>query len=415
MSTGAIGRLAGQLASLDMLNPAASRRRLKAILMVLLGLATVLWIVTSARHAAVAVRETPSPRAQSSGRLPLTSRFVPYLPPSQTPELSPFAVGNSIRLGLQIENVYGLSLPERTFKAEGWYWLKWSESINRLLNKKSLAAEDLIRFKNLVDDDALSIGMSGTSPVRNSDNEYYKRFHFSGMFYIPDLSLAFFPVYRLELPIVFELRPIGLACHEKTAGDCVGLVLDAGSKGSMLGDYAEVNGFNLKGIRVSERAQRQSVNYGIDASIVSGVMAATVIYDTSFYDAFWQYIFPVFVLVVMGILSLSLPGSLGDIRVAIPSTLLLTLIFLQLGYRSELPALAYSTYLDWLYTYAYLVSIALFAMFCWGTSYYSKSVQQCREEQALREINRLDLIMQLTATAGLIAFSVFGLLMASRF
>jgi hypothetical protein len=95
--------------------------------------------------------------------------------------------------------------------------------------------------------------------------------------------------------------------------------------------------------------------------------------------------------------------------------LLLTLIFLQLGYRNELPALAYSTCLDWLYTYAYFVSIGLFAMFCWGTSYYSKSVLQSREEQALEEINRLDFIMQLAATAGLVAFIVFGLLMASRF
>ena len=398
-----------------MLNPVVSRRRLKAILMVVVGLATVLCITTPARPAAVAVRESPSLTAQPRGRLPLTSRFEPYLPSAQTPQPSPFAEGNSIRLGLQIENVYGLSLPERSFKAEGWYWLKWSESINRLLTEKSLAAEDLIRFKNLVDDDSLSIAMNGKSPVRISDNEYYKRFHFSGMFYIPDLTLTFFPVYRLELPILFELRPIGLACHETTPGGCVGLVLDAGSNGSMLGDYAEVNGFNLKGIRITELAQRNSVNYGIDPSIVTGVMAATVIYDTSFYDAFWQYIFPVLILVVMGLLSLSLPGSLGDIRVAIPSTLLLTLIFLQLGYRNELPALAYSTYLDWLYTYTYFVSIGLFAMFCWGTSYYSKSVLQSREEQALKEINRLDFIMQLAATAGLVAFIVFGLLMASRF
>jgi hypothetical protein len=80
-----------------------------------------------------------------------------------------------------------------------------------------------------------------------------------------------------------------------------------------------------------------------------------------------------------------------------------------------LPALAYSTYLDWLYTYAYLVSIGLFAMFCWGTNYYSNSLLQSREEQALKEINRLDFIMQLAATSGLVAFIIFGPLMASRF
>ncbi len=76
-----------------------------------------------------------------------------------------------------------------------------------------------------------------------------------------------------------------------------------------------MNGFNLKGIRITELAQRNSVNYGIDASIVSGDVATTVIYYTSFCDAFWQYIFPVLILVVMGLLSLSLLVSCpGDLR-----------------------------------------------------------------------------------------------------
>jgi hypothetical protein len=393
---------------------AALRIRGKAILLLLLGLLPLLLILSRALPVAFAGREGASPRVPRSEGLSLTSRFEPYLSPPPPTQPSPFIAGRSMRLGLQIENLYEPSLSNRNFKANGWFWLKWSEPINRLLMEHSLEVEDLIHFQNLVDDDSLTINTTGKPTIRSPENDYYRRFHFSGSFYITQLEMATFPMHRLELPIVFELAPISLACHDPPSSECVALTLDSASKGSRLGDFADLNGYSLKGIRVEEVALRHSVNYGIDQSVTSGAIVATVIYTTNFSDAFWQHVFPVLVLTVMAILSLSLPGSLGDIRIAIPSTLLLTLIFLQIGYRNELPPLAYTTYLDWLYIYAYSLSLLLFAVFCWGANYYTKSLLRSGEEQALRRINRLDFILQLAATSGLLAFLLYGLLLSLR-
>ena len=53
---------------------------------------------------------------------------------------------------------------------------------------------------------------------------------------------------------------------------------------------------------------------------------------------------------------------LTEFRLEIPIAVLLTLIFLQDGYRSELPDLAYLTFLDSVYVIAYLVAMVSFAL-----------------------------------------------------
>jgi magnesium-transporting ATPase (P-type) len=101
------------------------------------------------------------------------------------------------------------------------------------------------------------------------------------------------------------------------------------------------------------------------------------------------------------LLAPSLAGELGDIRLAIPSTGMLTLIFLQQTYRSELPALDYLTFLDWLYAFGYLISILTFMLFVWGTNTYQSAADQDKPV-AVERINRMDTIFQLTAFVGLV-------------
>ena len=99
------------------------------------------------------------------------------------------------------------------------------------------------------------------------------------------------------------------------------------------------------------------------------------------------------------ILAPSLEGELGDVRIAIPSTGLLTLIFLQQSYQAELPALDYLTFLDWIYACGYVISIATFVLFLWGTNVCHLSPDKSKEE-ALAKVNRADTIFQITAIMG---------------
>ena len=92
----------------------------------------------------------------------------------------------------------------------------------------------------------------------------------------------------------------------------------------------------------------------------------------------------------------SLEGELGDIRLAIPSTGLLTLVFLQQSYRLDLPDLDYLSFLDWIYACGYLISIATFLLFVWGTNVYQRASNENKNRVLLR-INRIDSVFQVSA------------------
>jgi hypothetical protein len=101
------------------------------------------------------------------------------------------------------------------------------------------------------------------------------------------------------------------------------------------------------------------------------------------------------------LLAPSLAGELGDLRLAIPSTGLLTLIFLQQAYRTAIPALDYLTFLDWLYACGYVISIATFVLFVWGTNIY-QSAGEAHQEKAIERINRIDTMFQFGALGGIL-------------
>ncbi len=85
---------------------------------------------------------------------------------------------------------------------------------------------------------------------------------------------------------------------------------------------------------------------------------------------------------IVVLLAPGLEGSLGDLRLAIPSTALLTLVFLQQSYRAELPSTPYPTFLDQLYAYSYLVALGLFLLFVWSSNLFEAAPEP--ERKAVR-------------------------------
>jgi len=166
----------------------------------------------------------------------------------------------------------------------------------------------------------------------------------------------------------------------------------------LIGQFADINGYNMVGSLIKPFLHQYNTNFGIgDASAFASIDYG-IVYKTNFLSAFWQYLLPLLVVVGVVIASPSLPGALGDVRLAIPTTALLTLIFLQQAYRADMPPLSYPTFLDYLYIYAYIVAIAFFLLFCWGSNYYHLA-QESGQEAAEQQINKIDWKFQLAALA----------------
>ena len=97
----------------------------------------------------------------------------------------------------------------------------------------------------------------------------------------------------------------------------------------------------------------------------------------------------------------SVEGTLSDVRLAVPSTALLTLIFLQQSYHSSLPKLPYTTFLDDLFTASYLIAMALFGLFTWGYNTYAAAADD-QKLNTMRKINRADMRFQIISASALV-------------
>ncbi len=88
------------------------------------------------------------------------------------------------------------------------------------------------------------------------------------------------------------------------------------------------------------------------------------------------------------LLSPTLSSSLWDVRLGVPPTALLTLIFLQQGYREKLPDIAYITFIDSVYNCCYFAILITFILFLWG----SNKINLAPESEKALLIDKIDLI-----------------------
>jgi hypothetical protein len=282
---------------------------------------------------------------------------------------------------------------------EGWYWLRWPKSIQAIIKNKKIDLDKIVEFTNRVEASGFVVEKDSDKPVDLAGHRKYQLFKFSGRFYVNDLNLHKSPFEKFDLPIIIETRPDELSC-EAEGPECVYLKPYPNNQQSLLGEYAEINGFKLTGSSIVPSIHQYTTNFGLGSPSAFGRVEYDVRYETDFWSAFTQDVLPLLIILAFVLVSPSLPSSMGDVRLAIPATALLTLIFIQQTYRSEIPSLSYVTFMDWLYAYAYVVSMSLFILFCWDTYRYTVVSEEDQPAMAAR-ITRVDTAFQRTAIIAL--------------
>jgi hypothetical protein len=303
----------------------------------------------------------------------------------------------SIELGAHIENIYNLSLKDKTFSAEGWYWLKWPEPVQEIITKNNINLTEIVEFVNQVDSWDSKIEPDSSKPDKLADGRYLQLFRFSARFYDDDENLRAFPFESLNLPLIIETRPTIFAVGEQN----ILLNPKLGNK-EVIGDYAGLNGFQLKGASVNNKIHAYKTTFGIEGVSKGGEFSQvtfSVDYATDSRAAFYQYILPWLIVMAILLMAPNLEGNFTDVRLAIPSTALLTMVFLQQSARADLPPLDYLTFLDKLYLFGFIASMVLFALFVWGTNTYSTAAPE-QQTAVMARINRVDLIFQISTIGG---------------
>ena len=319
------------------------------------------------------------------------SSYVPVNP--QTFLAKPNAIG--VKVGAYVDNFHDLSLDNRRFVGEGYYWLEWPQSLQDRLDAEKIEANSIIDLANQIDSWDSKITPLSEKPIKLSNGNYYQQVQFSANFYLPEINLKRFPFETVNLPIILETNDDSLAL----GNDNVVLIPDTRNN-SLIGSFAEINGYKIIGTSLTSVSHNYGTDWGLNDGKLSysGLILSATLASSPLPDIL-KYFLPLIIVVGIVILAPSLEAELGDIRLAIPSTGLLTLIFLQQAYQAELPALDYLTFLDWVYACGYVIAIGSFVLFVWGTNECHRNHEHSKED-VLHRINRADVIFQVAAIAG---------------
>lgn len=273
----------------------------------------------------------------------------------------------TVEAGLYLHNVYAFEADKKIFDADGWVWLKFSKSLNDYIQSHGFMAANLIHFVNQVDDYDFALDPSSDQPILLPDGRYYQRYRFSGHFYVDELDFRKFPFQTISLPVVVEIRAQRL--HRDASP--VQLAIDKESSG--IGSYIDVSGYETKGYSVEGATEHFMSRMGNPMADEKGAISElrlSVHYQKSLNSTFLKLILPLITVMLLTLFSPSIAPLGWEVRVGIPSTSLLTLIFLQQTYQANIPDFHYLTFLDSIYNLCYMIDLILFALFLWGAKIY---------------------------------------------
>jgi hypothetical protein len=336
--------------------------------------------------------QPPAMQPQPVRRRDLYRRLEP-VPPA-------LAAAPRIRLGVHLENAYNLSIPDQTFMADGWYWLEWPEAVQQRIEAEKIDPDQLVELVNNIIGYDFNVEADNPEPLERPDGSYYQLFRFSGSFYIDDLNLRRSPFNQLSLPLLFETRPQSFAVD----GTQPVLLVPEGNQEGLVGAYASIKGYQEVGVNIQPLVHSYSTDFGDSSTHDFAMTELRVFYRIPWFTAFLQWVMPLLIVMAVVFLAPSLEGSLGELRLAIPSTALLTLVVMQQTYQAELPPLPYLTFLDIIYGYCYFISIALFVLFVWGTNVHATAEADPSTEAAAairQRVDRADRRFQVISLIGL--------------
>ncbi len=286
--------------------------------------------------------------------------------------------------GIYVANNFSLNLEVPSFSSKGYIWMRWQKPFQEYLESRQLGVEEVISLENDINPETSAI-----TPLRDvqqfEDGSFGQGLLYTGDFYIDNLDLRRFPFNSVSLPVVLEVDdPVGDLTYRDLR-----LIPDLRDSG--IGQYSDLFGWLTRGWSFAEFRHHFSSGLGFSAEDEEySQLIFDVSYQRSSWSAFWTLIQPLLVVMASVVL---ITRVLTEFRLEIPIAALLTLIFLQDGYRSELPSLPYLTFLDSIYVIAYLVAMVSFALVIYldGLKRTIDGLESAEEHHAqVRRMRRLE-------------------------
>ena len=308
--------------------------------------------------------------------------------------------GPAIHVGLQIKNIYDLSLANQTFMADGWYWLAWGDDVQTQLDRFNINPPEITEFTNEIDPSNYAFTQVLNEPLNLAPelNHSYQ-VKFSKKFFLNEIAQKRAPFDNQNLPIDIEIMPGQLG--GSNPNKLIQLLPFPIREYPTAGEFASMIGFKL----TKTEWVRQLVYYQDPDNSYYSRATATFTFSPEPWTVFLKWLLPLVVVMAIVILTPSVNALLGDGRIAIAPAALLTLVILHGEYRANFPPAPYLTFLDKIYAYSYIACFVIFVITLAGGNALSRLQSKNKEDRAAH-VDLWDRAAQAGIIAGYLIVSI---------
>lgn len=294
-----------------------------------------------------------------------------------------------VKMGLYASNNFNITPQVPSFESTGYVWFIWQDDLQEYLTKNNLKIWEVMTPINLL---SLPNGVSSVfapttgsdEPIRMNDGSWYLTGSYKGTFYIDRSDFRYHPFTRLSLPIMIEADDILLSYNK--------LQIIPDTKASGVGQFIDSsNGWVNTGWAINTYKHRYATDFGFgEGASDYSQLVYEITYATDSWLAFWKILIPIFIVMAMIVGATKLDPTHYDVRLTMPVTVLLTLVFLQQSHNSDLPKLSYMTFLDEVYVICYVLTLSAFVLMLWACRRYYAALKIEDPQQQTIEMRRLD-------------------------
>ncbi len=243
-----------------------------------------------------------------------------------------------VEVGVYPTIVNALDPAGSTYDLTAYVWLRWKGPIDPTAH---------LEFVNLVQRYDFSRQALFDKPRPLSGGGFYQILQIHGRFFQP-FEFENFP---------FDRQTVGLELHDEyRAHENVVYVPD--DKDSGYAADLEIPGWRILGWRSESIVRDYASRFGAGrGTSYAGLRYQLVIARHANYFL-WKLFLPLLIVLSANWLALMIDPELVDVRTALPATALLTMVFLQQSYSSELPEIGTLVLMDKIYATAYLLVMA---------------------------------------------------------
>lgn len=244
-------------------------------------------------------------------------------------------------LGVVIVNVFELDMSENSFYADFYLWCRWKGAIDPLKN---------IEFSNAKEQWSFSKTSLHDSAILLKDGFCYNSLHIQGKFN-HNFILNNYPFDRQKISVQLENS---IYTSEQ-------LVYAADTANSNMESNITIPGWNIENFEFANTQHKYQSNFGLpenkDNDSYNNLSFSITLHRPAQYF-FWKLLLPIIIVLLSSLGSVIIYPRYVDARIYAPVGALLTTVFLQQSYSSQLPDISYLILTDKIYVVVYIAILA---------------------------------------------------------